>query len=270
MSKFGIIQGRLTQSPHGCLQWFPQKEWKKEFVNATKLGINFIELIAEINHNSSNPIWTDDGIEQIKKTANANNIALYSLCNDYIIENSIHSENTIKQNIDLLNQCNKLGIKKYIMPFFNKSEINHKNIEKFIEPLNVIADIAYNYKIQISLETILTGEELINLLNALNNKNIYVVYDTGNRVAFGHDLSKDIELLSNKINHIHIKDKNRNNQNVILGTGLVNFSDVFKSLMKINYQGPYVFETTRGKDPLKTALYNMQLVDFFIENSKDV
>ena len=59
-------------------------------------------------------------------------------------------------------------------------------------------------------------------------------------------------------------------QNVILGTGLVNFSEVFTSLKKINYQGPYVFETTRGSDPIKTAQYNMQLVDFFIDNSKDV
>ena len=59
-------------------------------------------------------------------------------------------------------------------------------------------------------------------------------------------------------------------QNVILGTGLVNFSVVFISLKKINYQGPYVFETSRGRDPVKTAKYNMQIVDFFIENSKDV
>ena len=56
--KFGIIQGRLINSPPGCLQWFPQKEWRDEFQKASELGINFIELISEINHNPDNPIWT--------------------------------------------------------------------------------------------------------------------------------------------------------------------------------------------------------------------
>tara|TARA_B110000196_G_C20698994_1_gene454341 strand:- start:134 stop:607 length:474 start_codon:yes stop_codon:yes gene_type:complete len=154
------------------------------------------------------------------------------------------------------------------MPFFNKSEINHNNFNDFISPLEIISNIANKYDIEISLETILTGEELLDLLNLLNLKNVKVVYDTGNRVAFGHDLSRDIELLSDNINHIHIKDKNIDNENVILGTGLVNFSDVFQSIININYKGSYVFETTRGKNPLKTATYNMQLVDFFIQNSK--
>ncbi len=268
--KFGIIQGRLTQSPPGCLQWFPQQEWRSEFAKASELGISFIELIAEINHNPKNPIWSNDGIKEIKETANDKKIVINSLCNDFIIENCILNKDTIKQNINLLDQCKKLGIKKYIMPFFNESEINADNIEKFLKPLNIIADMANEYGIVISLETILTGKELLYLLDTLDNRNINVVFDTGNRIAFGHNLSEDIELLSNKINHVHIKDKNTDNQNVILGTGLVNFSEVFISLKKINYQGPYVFETSRGRDPVKTAKYNMQIVDFFIENSKDV
>ena len=106
--------------------------------------------------------------------------------------------------------------------------------------------------------------ELVTIAFKVNNQ----IISMGNRVAFGHDLSRDIELLSDNINHIHIKDKNIDNENVILGTGLVNFSDVFQSIININYKGSYVFETTRGKNPLKTATYNMQLVDFFIQNSK--
>ena len=265
--KFGIIQGRLTQSPPGCLQWFPQDEWEKEFQSASELGINFIELIAEINHNPDNPIWSDNGIDKIKKLSIDSGLSIYTLCNDYIIENSIHNKSTIEQNLNLLMQCKKLGIKKYIMPFFNKSEINHTNLDEFVDPLILIANTASKYNIEISLETTLDGNELLKLLNILNHKNIKVVYDIGNRAALGNNLSQDIELLSNNINHVHIKDKNIANNNVILGTGLVNFSDVFQSFKKIKYKGSYVFETTRGRDPLITATYNMRLVDFFIHNS---
>ena len=44
------------------------------------------------------------------------------------------------------------------------------------------------------------------------------------------------------------------------------FNDVFQSLINIKYNGSYVFETTRGQYPMKTAAYNMQLVNFFVDN----
>ena len=44
--RFGMVQGRLTQSPPNCLQWFPQDNWEDEFRTASKLGVNYIELIA--------------------------------------------------------------------------------------------------------------------------------------------------------------------------------------------------------------------------------
>jgi len=34
-------------------------------------------------------------------------------------------------------------------------------------------------------------------------------------------------------------------------------------LADINYEGAYTFETNRGKDPLRTAKYNVQLVKYF-------
>ena len=101
-SKFGMVQGRLTQSPPGCLQWFPQSGWQEEFSVASKIGVNYIELIAEVQHNSENPIWTDDGIEEIKQLVEDGNLTLHALCNDYIVENSFLDEGVIKQNIELL------------------------------------------------------------------------------------------------------------------------------------------------------------------------
>ena len=66
-----------------------------------------------------------------------------------------------------------------------------------------------------------------------------------------------------KIGHVHIKDKNSENENTILGTGLVDFEKVFDAFKDIGYEGPFTFETTRGSNPLNTAVYNMKLVEFF-------
>ncbi|MBT7349766.1 hypothetical protein HN803_03135, partial [candidate division WWE3 bacterium] len=134
-TRFGMVQGRLTQSPPGCLQWFPQRGWQEEFSVASKIGINYIELIAEVQHNAENPIWTDDGIEEIKQLVENGNLTLHALCNDYIVENSFLDERTIQQNIELLEQGKKIGVEKYIMPFFESSELTTENMQEYIEPL---------------------------------------------------------------------------------------------------------------------------------------
>jgi L-ribulose-5-phosphate 3-epimerase len=266
--RFGIVQGRLIQSPPGCLQWFPQEQWQDEFKIASDLGIDYIELIAEVQHNENNPIWSEDGIEEIKHLVEKNNLTLHALCNDYIVEHKLLEECVVEQNIKLLKQAEKLNVEKYIMPLFESSELNIDNMEEYIDPIRKIAKCANDKGITTCLETILTGEELIKLLDMIDRPYVKAVYDTGNRVAFGHDLSGDIRLLGNKISHVHIKDKDNKNSNVLLGTGLVNFSEVFKAFKDIQYNGPFTFETTRGADPLKTAIYNMNVVDFFKQDAE--
>ena len=48
----------------------------------------------------------------------------------------------MKQNELLIVQGKKLGIKKYIMPFFEKSELNKDNMQDYIKPIIQLAKIA--------------------------------------------------------------------------------------------------------------------------------
>jgi sugar phosphate isomerase/epimerase len=266
--RFGMVQGRLTQSPPNCLQWFPQDSWEEEFNTAAKIGVNYIELIAETVHNPSNPIWTDTGLNRIHELVARNDLSLHALCNDFIVKNSLLEDFVLQQNLDLINQGASLGIEKYVMPLFEASELTLENMEDFVDPLKIIANAAHKKNMITCLETVLTGEELVKFLHLINLPYVKVVYDTGNRVAFGHDLPSDIRLLGDAIAHVHIKDKNSGNDNVLLGTGLVNFENVFSALNDINYAGPYTFETARGKSPINTAKYNMNLVNFFKLNAE--
>ncbi len=268
-AKLGIVQGRLTQSPPGCLQWFPQKEWPDEFRIAADIGIDFIELIAETDYNHDNPIWNDYGIDKLKKLVKKNNLDLYILCNDFIINHCFLEKDVIDQNLYLLEQSRKLGIKKFVMPFFEMSEIDQENMHKYVDPIKRVAEFAADNNILLCLETILNGKDLIDFLKLINMENVKVVFDTGNRVVYKHNLVSDIKLLNNLIAHIHIKDKNINGENVLLGTGLVNFEEVFDALKAISYKGAFTFETTRGKNPINTAQYNVNLVKFFKNNAEN-
>ena len=262
--RFGMVQGRLIRPPLGQLQWFPQDHWESEFFLAAALGIDYIELIAERSHNPDNPLWTDHGIGRLKSLVERNKLSVHAFCNDYIVDNALPgSDQVLEQNLRLIERGALLGCEKYILPLFERSELTIENVKEYLAPLRIIADKAAESGITVCLETILNGAQLIKVLDQIDHPAVSVVYDTGNRVAFRQDLPGDIRLLGSRICHIHIKDKSTANENVILGTGLVNFLQVFEALGDIGYNGPYTFETHRGKNPLRTAAYNMGLVKFF-------
>lgn len=266
--RFGMVQGRLIKSPQNQLQWFPQPYWEDEFFIAGALGFDYIELLAERDHNPENPIWTDGGVDRIKTVVGLAGLTLPVFCNDYIIDHPIPgSKECLEQNLKLIERGAFIGCEKYLLPLFERSELRLDNLRDYIEPLRIMADACFDVGVELCLETILKGDELITALGEIDRPAISVVFDTGNRVAFGHDLGADIRLLGNRISHMHIKDKNAENQNVVLGTGKVNFQEVFEALAEISYSGLYTFETHRGKNPARTAAYNKQLITYFHSES---
>ncbi len=222
-----------------------------------------------MQHNPDNPLWSDDGIEKINALVAENGLTGHALCNDFVVENSlINDPAVLQQNMTLINRGYMLHMEKYVLPLFDASEMTAENTKDFLGPVGDIADEAHKAGMITCLETNLSGSELNDFLNALDRPYVQAVYDTGNRAASGLDLANDIRELGDRICHVHIKDKNKDNQNVLLGTGLVNFSDVFDAFRDIGYDGPYTFESQRGADPVRTAQSNIDFVTVFLENAR--
>lgn len=262
--QFGIVQGRLSHAPPKMLQWFPQNVWREEFSIAAQIGIHFIELIAEEVHNPDNPLWSDEGVAELKSIVHKNELTLHAFCNDYVIRHDLRQAGSAwEQTLSLLERGKMLGCTMYILPLMGVSELTEDNSQSFIDPLRSIADIAMKSSITICLETNVEGAVLYQFMKDVDHEGVGLVFDTGNRVANGHDLTHDIKLLNSYISHIHIKDKTAENKSVFLGTGNVNFFDVFKALADINYLGAYTIETIRGRNPARTAQFNMDFVNFF-------
>jgi len=115
-------------------------------------------------------------------------------------------------------------------------------------------------RIKLGLETNLDAKYFLKFIKSINNKNLFLVYDTGNRLKKNQVQHKEILKLKSKIAHVHLKDKNYKGQNVVIGQGKVNFDLIFKSLNKINYKGNFVFETNRGKNPIITMNNNFKFI----------
>ena len=250
----GIVQGRLSFSGKK-LQCFPKRPLN-EFKLASKIGYDFIEFFGERIKNNNNPIWTDEGIKRYIKASKKYNQKIYSFCDDYIINHSLGGKKTLNEIVNTIKQLNKLNIKKYILPLYGKSFINKKNKKKVIENLSVISKICKTKKIELLIESNMSPKEFFSLKKKIKSNNFYFLFDTGNRVLLKKNLVLDICKFKSEIKHVHLKDKNFKNKNVIIGKGEVKFKSIFKELKKINYKGSFTIESQRGKNIKNQATEN--------------
>ncbi len=257
MQLIGIVQGRLSKSPKNRLQYFP-KNWQNEFNVASKLNFNFIEFFSERKFNKNNPVWSSKGIRDYKNLAKKNNLKILNFCDDFIISNSILQKKTQIYLIKLMENLNNLKVKNLILPMYGKSDLNDRNYFQYV---NILKKLVKNSrKIKILIESNISPDQFINFKKKINSKKILFLFDTGNRINLKRDMYKDFIDLSDHVEHIHIKDKNKMKQNVMLNTGLVNFKKFFKILKKKKYKKNFTFETTRNENPIFTAKYNINFL----------
>jgi len=250
----GIVQGRLSFSGKK-LQCFPKRPLN-EFKLASKIGYDFIEFFGERIKNNNNPIWTDDGIKKYIKASKKYNQKIYSFCDDYIINHSLSSKKTLNEILNTIKQLSKLKIKKYILPLYGKSFINKKNQKKIIENLSFISKICKTKKIELLIESNMSPKKFFSLKKKIKSNNCYFLFDTGNRVLLKKNSVLDIHKFKNEMKHVHLKDKNYKNKNVVFGKGEVKFKSIFEELKKINYKGSFTIESQRGKNIKNQATEN--------------
>ena len=260
--KFGFIQGRMSMTPSkNILQYFPKKNWKKEFTYAKKYGFNFIEYFGERKFNKNNPIWNKKNLKEINNLVKRNNLSSYSFCDDFFInKNLITYKNFEKYYEKIIENLSIIDIKVYVLALFEKSLITKKNFKHFIKRIEYISNKLKNNNIKLALETNLDVQFIDKLLRQIGSKNTYIVYDTGNRLKKKNLQYKEIIGLKKHICHFHLKDKDYKGKNVVLGNGKVNFELIFKAIKLNKYKGRYTFETNRGIDPQKTMLENKRFI----------
>ena len=102
----------------------------------------------------------------------------------------------------------------------------------------------------------MSPKEFFSLKKKVKSNNCYFLFDTGNRVLLKKNSVLDIYKFKNEIKHVHLKDKNFKNKNVIFGKGEVKFNSIFEALKKINYRGSFAIESQRGKNIKNQATKN--------------
>lgn len=252
MGKLGIMQGRLSPPVDNKIQAFPVKHWRDEFPKCRELKLDCMEWIFEYPHHEENPLYSKEGIEEMRALSRQYQVQINSVVADYFMEKRLfgETERAVKQAIDILlfliRQCSQCGIPIIEIPFVDASAIKTEEDKRQIrESLKKPLQLALESGIHISLETSLPPDEFNAFINSFGPYRVFVNYDMGNSASLGYNPEQEIEILGPYIINVHIKDRVLNGGTVPLGEGDTDFKAVFEALLRSRYTGDFIMQTAR-------------------------
>jgi len=271
MNEIGIIQGRLLPKDAKQLQLFPSETWEREFEVSKSCGFSAIELLFGLDDYRNNPLMDKKGRNKIAGLSESLLLPISSICAHFFQVYGFFRDcpQIESGNISILKKliesCGQVRCKNILIPFLEEtvieSEQDKKDVFKFVDSVYKLLE---QYGITLCFETALPGAEMLELVEKIDRPNIRIYYDIGNSAYFRYDPAEEIRNLSKWICGVHIKDRNESGNNVILGTGLVDFAACFEALKEIKYEGSYILETAMGSDPIETAKKHLEFVKSFI------
>lgn len=146
-----------------------------------------------------------------------------------------------------------LGVEIMLMAFFSKNDLkgDADGTAETIKRLKEVAPFAEEHGIILGLETTLSADEHLHIIDSVGSPAVQVYYDTGNSHGNGYDIEAEIrELGKELICEVHVKDTSGK----IFGEGELNFVSALKALEEIGYDRWYVLEGGRVGDlsPIET------------------
>jgi sugar phosphate isomerase/epimerase len=227
----------------GVCDWILGKEGPEAVEIAKRVGVDGIQL----NFNTSgrpihlqNPEVRDKYLKAARQYGlHIPSIAIVELNNVPLKGGDPRAEQWLSESIDI---CRATGSMTVLIPFFGKGDLigDEKGQAIVVEKLKKISPKAEKAGVTLAVESYLTAEQQLDIINRVGSKAIGVYYDVANSQSKGHDICREIRLLGKHIAEFHAKDYDG-----LYGKGSIDFQAVRKAIDDIGYRGWLVMEGTR-------------------------
>jgi sugar phosphate isomerase/epimerase len=174
--------------------------------------------------------------QQYLETSRRSGIKISSLAlgemNDIPYKSDPRTEEWVSDTIDV---AKALNVSVILMAFFDKGDLRNDGpgIQEVIRRLRRIAPKAERMGITLGIESYLTAEELMNIIQHVGSRSIKVYYDFRNSADAGYDVIREIKLLGkDAICELHIKENGK-----LLGEGTLDWKKIGETLAEMDYQG---------------------------------
>ena len=135
---------------------------------------------------------------------------------------------------DSIKVSRAFGTHVVLLAFFSKGDLKNdkKGIDAVTQRLKEIAPKAEKAGVILGVESWLSAEEHMAILDKVGSNAVQVYYDIGNSHKMGYDIYQEIRYLGRHICEFHAKDYDG-----LFGKGTINFPEVRRAMDDIHYHG---------------------------------
>jgi sugar phosphate isomerase/epimerase len=141
---------------------------------------------------------------------------------------------TIAWVSDSIDVCQALGVNVVLLAFFSNDDLrgDKAGTDEVVRRLKAVAPKAEQAGVVLGIESWLSADDHLEILDSVGSKSIQVYYDVCNSNDRGYDIYKEIRKLGKRICEFHAKENGS-----LLGQGKVDFHKVRAALDDIDYRG---------------------------------
>jgi L-ribulose-5-phosphate 3-epimerase len=135
---------------------------------------------------------------------------------------------------DSIDVCQALSVKVVLLAFFSNDDLrgDKAGVDEVVRRLKAVAPQAEKAGVILGIESWLSADEHLEILERVGSPAVQVYYDVCNSNDRGYDIYKEIRQLGKRICEVHCKENG-----ALLGQGKVDFHKVRAALDDINYSG---------------------------------
>lgn len=178
--------------------------------------------------------------------------------NNYPYKSDNRTDQWVSDSIDV---AKTIGVPVILLAFFAKGDLKNDlpGQDVVVGKLKEVAGKAEKQGITLGLESWLSAEEHMHIIDAVASPNIKVYYDVANSEKMGYDIYNEMIWLGKKnmICEFHFKENG-----FLLGKGKIDFKKVRRIIDEIDYSGSIQIEGSvpEGKSMLESYVSNNQFV----------
>jgi L-ribulose-5-phosphate 3-epimerase len=141
---------------------------------------------------------------------------------------------TIQWVSDAIDVCKALGLHVILLAFFGNDDLrgDKAGVDEVVRRLIAVAPKAEKAGVALGIESWLSAEQHLEIIERVGSKTVQVYYDVCNSNDMGYDIYREIRQLGPRICEFHAKENGS-----LLGHGKVDFQKVRAALDYIGYRG---------------------------------
>jgi sugar phosphate isomerase/epimerase len=181
------------------------------------------------------PLRRPEVQKSYRQAAKQTRVAVSSLAllllNDIPLKSDPRAEQWLADGVEV---CRAMHLKVVLVPFFNKGDLrgDQAGTDAVVAAFQRVAPKAEKAKVILGIESWLSADQHLAILQRVGSPAVQVYYDMGNSQKAGYDIGQEIRFLGKRICEFHAKDYDD-----LFGKGTMNFPAVRKAMDDIGYRG---------------------------------